>query len=152
MYGLSIVVPFGNCVRYVPPAQYRYGILVVLMPHHTQDLSYTIRPQDDNDPRLQAPGVADATESAMASTEGVGARRLVQRPRKRRVTVSNEAEKTVRPLTSVAADCVRYLLYFGNIFLHGDVERKAKELTSFLLCVYGIGLCRSVGAGVKTRS
>lgn len=77
--------------------------MLITLFHYTQDLSYTIRPQDNTD---TAPGVVDISEGAMASAEGVGARMLVKKPRKRRVTVSNGAEKTVRPATSIAADCV----------------------------------------------
>lgn len=70
------------------------------------DLSYTIRPQEDVASGVKVPDSADIVEAAVGSAEGVGARRLVRKNRKRRVTVSNGADKTLRPAKSIAADCI----------------------------------------------
>ncbi|EIM91224.1 peptidase C14, partial [Stereum hirsutum FP-91666 SS1] len=70
------------------------------------DLSYTIRPQEDTGSDVKIPGPTDIMEATAASAEGVGARRLARKNGKRRVTVSDGAEKTLRPAKSIVADCI----------------------------------------------
>lgn len=72
----------------------------------------------------------------MASAEGVGARRLVRKNRKRRVTVSDGTEKTLRPAKSIAADCVRSLRW------RGGVERETLMSVS-LSVVWDVQICWS---------
>lgn len=57
-------------------------------------------------------GSREIADDTMANAEIVGQRKLVRKNRKRRVTVSNGAEKVIRPVKNSAADCVRSLRPF----------------------------------------